>query len=129
MTFGEYMKKLRKAKGLTLKQVEEAASVSNAYISQFERGLRNPPHPDILKRIAKCYDVPQEEILTRAGYLDLPKESDLSRRELDRAFQYAISDPKYHHGTRLRDASLTIDGKRFIVEMYQKATGKKLLGE
>ena len=73
--------------------------------------------------------MPQEEILTRAGYLDVPKEADLSRREVDRAFQYVIGDPEYRQGTRLRDANLTVDAKRFIVEMYQKVTGKKLLEE
>ena len=64
-SFGSYMRRLRKSRGLTLKQVETQAKVSNAYISQIERGLRKPPHPDILKRLAKAYDVEHRELLGR----------------------------------------------------------------
>ena len=69
-SFGSYMRRLRKSKGLTLKRVETQAQVSNAYISQIERGLRNPPHPDILKRLASDYDVPLRDLLIAAGYLE-----------------------------------------------------------
>jgi len=46
--------------------------------------------------------------------------------EVERAFRYAISDPRYQSGTRVT-GPITINVKRFIVEMYEKATGKKLL--
>ena len=45
---------------------------------------------------------------------------------MERAFRYAISDPRYQSGTRCT-GPITTDVKRFIVEMYEKATGKKLL--
>ena len=68
--FGSYMRSLRKATGLTLKQVEKEAKVSNAYLSQIERSLRKPPHPDILKRLARVYQVTHRELLIAAGYLE-----------------------------------------------------------
>jgi transcriptional regulator with XRE-family HTH domain len=57
--------------------------VSNAYISQIERGLRNPPHPDILKRLAKAYDVEHRELLVVAGYLEEDSVEAAKRRTLE----------------------------------------------
>lgn len=127
--FGEYLKKLRKERGLTLKQVEAKAKVSNAYISQLERGIRNPPHPEILKRLAIAYDVPHRDLLIIAGYLAEETEADRSRRRVEKAFDYVLNDSNYRYGTRLKATSLSLEAKRFIVEMYEKATGRKLLEE
>jgi transcriptional regulator with XRE-family HTH domain len=124
--FGTYMRTLRKQRGLTLKQVEQAAQVSNAYISQFERGLRNPPHPEILNRLAKVYDVSARELMVAAGYLTDDREAE-HRRKIELAYSHVISDPTYNHGTRLKGANLTLEAKRFIVEMYETMTGRKLL--
>src|SRR5690348_4786930 len=100
--FGPYLKKLRKEKSLTLKAVEAKAQVSNAYISQLERGLRNPPHPDILKRLAAAYDVAHRDLLVAAGYLVEETAADKERRQVDSAFEHVRSDPNYRHGTRLK---------------------------
>ena len=125
-TFGNYMRKLRKEKGLTLKQVEKVAEVSNAYLSQIERGVRNSPHPDILKRLAKAYEVTHRELLIAAGYLEDPEEQ-VKREKIERAFQHVTTDPHFKHGTRLRDGHLSLEAKRFIVEMYEKMANRKLL--
>ncbi len=122
-----YLRNVRKEQGLSLKKVEKLAGVSNAYLSQLERGLRNPPHPDILKKLAKVYEVPLSELLAAAGYVD--EEKGTSRHQIERAFQHVISDPKYRHGTRLKGSALSLEAKRFIVEMYEKMTKRNLLGE
>jgi transcriptional regulator with XRE-family HTH domain len=125
--FGSYMRRLRKTKGLTLKQVETQAKVSNAYISQIERGLRNPPHPDILKRLAKTYDVEHRELLVVAGYLEEDSAEAAKRRTLEKAFEHVQSDPAFKHGTRLKGTHVSLETKRFIVEMYEKLTSRNLL--
>ena len=124
--FGTYLKGLRKQKGLTLKQVEVQANVSNAYVSLIERGLRPAPHPDILQRLAKVYDRPVHELMVEAGFL--PQNAALEKkRKIEEAFTHVTNDPKYSHGTRVKGAALSLDAKRFIVEMYEKASGRKLL--
>jgi transcriptional regulator with XRE-family HTH domain len=128
-TFGSYVKRLRRAKGLSLEQVQGAAGVSNAYLSQIERGIRKPPHPDILKRLAKVYEVAVEELLEAAGYLADAQDRRLQTQKIERAFEHVITDPKYRCGTRLKGSALSLDAKRFIVEMYEKMTGRKLLEE
>jgi len=125
--FGNYLKKLRKEKGLTLKQVEKAAKVSNAYVSLVERGRRNPPHPDILQRLAKVYEVSQRDLLVAAGYLEDDPSERMERVRVEKAYQHVISDPNYRHGTRLKGSHLTLEAKRFIVELYESTTGRRLL--
>ncbi len=128
-TFSSYMRTLRKSKGLTLKQVETQAKVSNAYISQIERGLRKPPHPDILKRLAKTYDVPHRELLVAAGYLEEDSKAIATRRDIEKAYTHVTTDPTFKQGTRLKGTHVSLETKRFIVEMYEKLTQRTLLKE
>lgn len=121
------MRRLRKDRGLTLKQVEAQAKVSNAYVSQIERGLRRPPHPDILKRLAKTYDVEHRELLVTAGYLEEVSAAVTKRRQIEEAYEHVRTDPTFKQGTRLKETHVSLETKRFIVEMYEKLTNRKLL--
>lgn len=56
--FGEYIKDLRVDRKLTLREVEEKAHISNAYLSQVERGERGTPTMKILVKLAEVYGVP-----------------------------------------------------------------------
>jgi len=56
--FGEFIKELRIDRKLTLREVEEKAKISNAYLSQVERGERGTPTMKILVKLAKVYGVP-----------------------------------------------------------------------
>jgi transcriptional regulator with XRE-family HTH domain len=126
-SFGSYMRRLRKSKGLTLKQVETQARVSNAYISQIERGLRNPPQPDILRRLARVYDVPHRELLIVAGHLEEDSAETAKRRRVEEAYEHVMTDPTFKQGTRLKGTHVSLETKRFIVEMYEKLTERNLL--
>ena len=130
MTFGDFLKDLRIRKGLKLREVEESTGVSNSYLSQVETGKRNPPHPDILKKLAKVYEVSVKELMEKAGYLEEQEQQSVSEQEeVNRVFDFVIKDPNYKFGTRLDGkSSLDLEAKRFVIEMYEKATGRKLLG-
>jgi len=52
---GQYLWDLRQATGLSLREVEEASGVSNAYVSQLETGKITKPSPDILHRLSEGY--------------------------------------------------------------------------
>ena len=67
--FGEYMRALRKRKGLTISQLEKLTGISNAYISQIETGKRRTPSPDILQKLAQHLDVSYEHIMLEVGYM------------------------------------------------------------
>jgi transcriptional regulator with XRE-family HTH domain len=70
MTFGEYLKELRKSKDLTQKELAELSGFSNAEISKIESGDRKKPSPDLLKAIAPHLEVPYELLMSKAGYLE-----------------------------------------------------------
>lgn len=52
---GQYLWDLRHAAKMSLREVEEAADVSNAYVSQLETGKIAKPSPDVLHRLAEAY--------------------------------------------------------------------------
>jgi DNA-binding XRE family transcriptional regulator len=54
--FGARLRGLRKRQGLTQSDVAERAQVSLVYVSQIERGLRNPTLAVVL-RLARAVDV------------------------------------------------------------------------
>ena len=124
--FGEYMKSLRLKVRMSLREVERESGVSNAYIAQIERDDRPPPSAEILKKLAPVYNVPVRDLLRAAGYWDEDKPSLTEDEEVEMAFRFVMNDPRYRSGTRL-SGPLTTEVKTFIVEMYEKATGKKLL--
>jgi len=51
--FSHKLKELRKASGLTLKELAKLSNTSDSYLSQLENGHRNPPKVDLLNNIAK----------------------------------------------------------------------------
>jgi hypothetical protein len=59
---GSLLADLRAAKGFSLRQVEEATdkAVSNAYLSQLEKGKIRKPSPNVLHSLAEVYAVPYE---------------------------------------------------------------------
>ena len=124
--FGDYLRNLRVEKRLSLREVEQQSGVSNSYLGLIERGQRPIPGADILKKLAPVYDVPVRDLLMAAGYLKDESGSLTENDEVEMAFNYVMNDPRYKSGTRIK-GGVTTDVKRFIVEMYEKATGKKLL--
>ena len=88
---GALLADLRTAKGLALREVEEATGkgVSNAYLSQLENGKIKTPSPNVLHSLAEVYVVPYESLMEKAGYL-LPRESGDGPRK--RLAAFAIDD-------------------------------------
>jgi len=84
---------LRAAKGLSLREVEAATgrAVSNAYLSQLEKGKIQQPSPSILRELAGVYAVPYEVLMEKAGYL-LPSATAPSAHSRNRLAAFAIDD-------------------------------------
>jgi transcriptional regulator with XRE-family HTH domain len=66
---GEYIREQRRSAQISLRQLADAAGVSNPYLSQIERGLRKPS-AEILQQIAKGLRISAETLYVRAGILD-----------------------------------------------------------
>lgn len=73
--FGETVRKLRLAKGVSQKQMAAAIGVSPAYLSALEHGKRGAPSFDFIQRVAGYFNIiwdEAEELLFIAG-LSHPK--------------------------------------------------------
>jgi transcriptional regulator with XRE-family HTH domain len=66
---GEYIREQRRSAQYSLRQLSQAAGVSNPYLSQIERGLRKPS-AEILQQIAKALRISAETLYVRAGLLE-----------------------------------------------------------
>lgn len=67
---GSHLAALRGASGLSLREVEQATGkvVSNAYLSQLEKGKITKPSPNILHALASVYGTSYDELMSLAGY-------------------------------------------------------------
>jgi transcriptional regulator with XRE-family HTH domain len=65
---GAYIRAQRQLADLSLRQLAGLSNVSNAYLSQIERGLHQPSLK-ILQSIAKALNLPGETLLTEAGLI------------------------------------------------------------
>jgi transcriptional regulator with XRE-family HTH domain len=97
---GRYIREQRRLAELSLRNLARQAGVSNPYLSQIERGLRQPS-AKILKDIAKALRISAETLYLRAGILDEDeREGDLVP---------AI----------LRDPHLTERQKQVLIDVYR----------
>ena len=126
LEIGPLLKRLRG--DMSLREVRRVTGISNSYLSEIEKGERRPG-TNLLKRLATLYSVDIHVLMERAGYLDNEGEdADPADdpQEIERAFQYVLADPVFRFGTR-PDGPLSLASKRFIVEMYERFSGKRLL--
>ncbi len=65
---GEFIRSQRALAGLSLRDLAERAEISNAYLSQIERGVHEPSIR-VLHSIARALGVPLDLLLTHAGLL------------------------------------------------------------
>jgi transcriptional regulator with XRE-family HTH domain len=66
---GALLRAQRQAADLSLRELSERTKVSNAYLSQLERGLHEPSL-GVLRAISAALGLPLESLLARAGVLE-----------------------------------------------------------
>jgi transcriptional regulator with XRE-family HTH domain len=76
---GEELRLVRALHHLTLRQVEEATGISNAYLSQLETGKIAQPSPNYLYKLAEVYRLPYDLLMEKAGYIARSLQRDEQR--------------------------------------------------
>lgn len=99
-SIGSYIREQREQAKISIRQLAQAAGVSNPYLSQVERGLRRPS-ADILQQIAKGLRISAEALYVQAGILD-DQEGETSVTE-------AI----------MADAEITERQKQMLIDIYE----------
>lgn len=74
MTLGETLKQSRELIPLTLRQVEEATGISNAYLSQLENDKIKKPSANVLYKLSSIYRVDLNVLLSAAGIIEKSSE-------------------------------------------------------
>ncbi len=97
---GAYIREQREQAKISLRQLAQAAGVSNPYLSQIERGLRRPS-ADILQQIARGLRISAEALYVQAGFLE------------DRPAGTGVRDAV------LADPELTERQKQMLLEVYE----------
>jgi transcriptional regulator with XRE-family HTH domain len=82
---GGELRSFRQLKGLSLKAVATAASISTAYLQKLEGGDVQQPSPHVLYRLADALDVPYASLMQLAGYVVPAGEPVLASNAFDHA--------------------------------------------
>jgi transcriptional regulator with XRE-family HTH domain len=99
-SIGDYIREQREQAKISLRQLSQAAGVSNPYLSQIERGLRKPS-AEILQQIAKGLRISAEALYVQAGILeDQPADSGV-------------------RSALLADPTLSERQKQVLIEIYE----------
>ena len=121
--FGSLLRRLRGR--VSLREVTRRTGVSASYLSQIERGVSHPG-TNLLRKLAELYRVDPDDLIRRAGHGAQPDPFSDQAMDVERAYRFVLEDPAFRVGTR-PDGPMTVNAKRFIVEMYERFTGKRLL--
>jgi transcriptional regulator with XRE-family HTH domain len=90
---GALLRAQRQAADLSLRELSERTKVSNAYLSQLERGLHEPSL-SVLRAIASALGFPLGSLLTRAGMLERDGEPRLRETEAAILCDPELSEPQ-----------------------------------
>ena len=100
-SIGSYIREQREQAKISIRQLAQAAGVSNPYLSEVERGLRRPS-ADILQQIAKGLRISAEALYVQAGVLDE-----------DNAAETTVTE------AIMADAEITDRQKRMLIDIYE----------
>jgi transcriptional regulator with XRE-family HTH domain len=106
---GEFIRTQRRLARLSLRQLADVAKVSNAYLSQIERGLYKPS-AKVLKHLADALDVSAETLYAKAGLLEEHPDADVAH-DVEEAIRL--------------DPTLTDDQKETLLRVYRGFVGPR----
>ena len=107
---GSFIREQRRVADLSLRELAALTSISNAYLSQVERGLHQPSL-SVLRAIAQALGLPPASLLTRAGLLDEPAG--------------AGAAPASTEGAIRADPQLTAEEKEALVAVYRSYLARR----
>lgn len=103
---GSLIRRQREINELTLRELAERAGISNPYLSQIERGLREPSER-VVEALARSLKLPVDEVLKEAGLGGDAEPPSTSVEEAIRA-----------------DPQLTQRQRRALLDVYRAFVGR-----
>jgi transcriptional regulator with XRE-family HTH domain len=128
---GAFIRAQRTLADLSLREMATMTHVSNAYLSQIERGLHQPS-VRVLSAIAQALNVPADELLAEAGLLPADRAGDeagdRSGRMTEGNGALAVHGPEHHCSTEeaiLADPRLSADQRTALLGVYRSFAPKE----
>lgn len=90
-TFGDFIKSQRKLAALSQRELAKLADLSDAYLSQLERGLHEPS-VRVLNGLSNALNVPTDRLLKFLGRNDKPSAGDEVTTEKAILLDEALTD-------------------------------------
>src|SRR5688572_10003991 len=106
-SLGGFIRRQRKLHELSMRQVAGTGGISNPYLSQIERGLREPSER-VVDAIARSLEVSAETLYEQAGWR---RPDDEGPSEVEQAIE--------------RDPRLTMTQRRALLEVYRSFAGRR----
>jgi transcriptional regulator with XRE-family HTH domain len=100
--FGRYLKAQRQFSDLSLRELGRMTNLSNAYLSQLERGLHEPSLR-VMRALADALGIPLEQLLTHTGL----------------SAEGATTEPRATEGAILADPALSDAQKDALLAVYR----------
>ena len=122
---GSLIRAQRQLAQLSVRELAAQAKVSNAYLSQIERGLHEPS-VRVLRSISLALGIPAETLLESAGLLDEEQRSRAAAGSTAAgAGAGATPGPAREdvEAAILADTTLTEEQKRALLSVYRSYTG------
>lgn len=69
MAFGNYLRRRREDREMTLTEVARRVEISIAYLSRIERGRENPPPDRLISALAGALSLPPDDLFAAARRL------------------------------------------------------------
>lgn len=79
-SMGAFIRAQRQLSAMSLRQLAALSNVSNAYLSQIERGLHQPSLK-VVRSIAEALNISTEYLLSQSGVLETPEPADRTNAE------------------------------------------------
>jgi transcriptional regulator with XRE-family HTH domain len=112
-SFGRYLRTQRKLADLSLRELAAMTDVSNAYLSQLERG-QHQPSVRVLRSLADALNVTAQQMVAQAGLLD-----EEAGPEDDGAPEQRTGSRSLTEGAILADPQLTDEQKHALLAVYR----------
>lgn len=91
-TLGQGLKLARDLRKLSLRDIEKATGISNAYLSQLENGKISKPSPFFLHKLSALYEIDYEILMESAGYLQKKEITEGSPKTLAGAALFSLAE-------------------------------------
>lgn len=123
--FGQYIKKIREERGLTINQVATYSGISAAQLSRIENGKRGVPKPPTIAKIAKALKVDYEELMAVAGYIEEVTEeihtslSDKAEKDIAKRLEKFKEEIENSDGLAFSGEPLSEEAKESLIESME----------